>query len=173
MVLLGLLAGWAISRVSQGGYRMDANVRLIQNVLVGAQQTAITRNTAVQVMFDASVVGSHRLRVLLDADDDGQASVNESMSFRPLIGASFLTPPAQIDAALPGYVTGPGLLASRPALQQAIRVAPNGALSGDVVLYLGSAANRPLEARAVFINGATGRTAFWSYATGSWVQRDY
>jgi len=170
VALIGLLAGWAVSRVSMSAYRVDANVRLLQNLLIGAQQTAITRAVPVQVMFDR---GAGRVRVLLEGYVPGADSLNAD-TFRSLDGAQFLTPESTIDGASVFYATGSGLIASRPALQQAIRFAPNGNVSGgDVVLYIGSAAGRPNDLRAIAITGATGRTAVWSYANGQWVRRSY
>lgn len=168
IALVGILAGWAISRVNLPGYRVDANVRMLQNLLIGAQQSAITRNMDVHVTFDAA---SDRVRVLMDSISDGNVASTETATFRALDGAQFMTPETTIDGAAVFYVTGSGLLPDRPALQQAIRFAPNGSVSGDVVIYLGSAAGRPADLRAIAITGATARTAFWSYATGRWVRR--
>jgi type II secretory pathway pseudopilin PulG len=173
MALIGILAGWAVTRFSATRYKMDANIRFLQNALIGAQQTAISRNVAVQVMFDASSSTGHRLRILLDADDDGTVAVSETVSYRPLDGALFLSPATTIDGALPAYATGAGLVTGRPALMQAIRIGPNGALAGDVVVYIGTSTARPNEMRALAIVGATARTSFWSHANGSWVRRDY
>lgn len=170
MTLIGLVAGWAITRVTNSGYRMDSNIRMLQNLLIGAQQTAIQRNITVQVMFDAS---NARVRILLDADNDGTASASETVTYRALDAARFLTPDVSIDGAPEFYLTGPGVIETGNPLQRAIRIAPNGALSGDVVLYLGSAANRSRDMRALAVTGATARTAFWSYATGAWRRRDY
>jgi len=170
VALIGLLAGWAVSRVSMSAYRVDANVRMLQNLLIGAQQTAITRGVNVQVMFDAA---NERVRVLLDTDNDGEVSNAETATYRALDGAQFLTPESTIDGASVFYVTGPGLLSGRPALQQAIRFAPNGNVSGDVALYVGTAAGRTDDLRAVSIAGATARTAVWSYSNGQWVRRSY
>lgn len=168
IALVGILAGWAISRVNLPGYRVDANVRMLQNLLIGAQQTAITRGVNVQVMFDAA---DERVRVLLDTSNDGEVSSGETATFRALDGAQFMTPQTTIDGAGVFYVTGSGLVSGRPALQQAIRFAPNGNVSGDAVIYIGSASGRPEDLRAIAIAGATARTAFWSYATGQWLRR--
>ncbi len=170
MALIGIVSGWAISRVNASGYKMDSNIRMLQNVLIGAQQTAITRNVNVQVMFDAA---NSRVRTLLDADNDGTASNGETVTYRGLDGARFLTPSTSIDGAAVFYMTGPGVIETGNPLQRAIRIAPNGALSGDVVVYLGTAAARLQDLRALAITGATARTAFWSRATGAWRRRDY
>lgn len=173
IILIGLMAGWAVSNFRNVNYRMDSNIRLMQNILIGAQQTAISRNIPVQIMFDASADSAMRVRVLLDADDDGQVSVNETVSYRPLDAARFLSPPVTIDAAAVGYITGPGLISSRPVLMQAVRMAPNGTLGGDFTVYIGTTSGRPNDFRALSVVGATARTSFWSYQSGSWKRRSY
>lgn len=170
IVLIGIVAGFAVSRVNITGYRIDANIRLLQNALIGAQQTAITRNVYVLVMFDAS---SHRVRILQDADNDGTVSASETVTYRALDNARFLTPATTLDGALPIYLSGPGVIETGNPLQRAVRFAPNGALSGDAVLYIGSTSDRPDDMRALTIVGATGRTAFWSHGGGAWAQRNY
>jgi prepilin-type N-terminal cleavage/methylation domain-containing protein len=170
MVLIGIVAGFAVSRVNVTGYRMDSNIRLLQNALIGAQQTAITRNTHVQVMFDAT---QHRVRILQDTDNDGTVGVSETVVYRALDNARFLTPATTLDGALAIYLTGPGVIETGNPLQRAIRFAPNGSLSGDVVLYIGSTSDRPDDMRALTIVGATGRTGFWSHGGGAWAQRNY
>lgn len=170
MALIGIVAAWAVTRITNSGYRMDSNIRMLQNVLIGAQQTAIQRNINVQVMFDAL---NDRVRILLDADGDGTVSASETVTYRGLDGARFLTPSVSIDGAPEFYLTGPGVIETGNPLQRAINIAPNGALSGDVVLYIGTAANRLQDLRALAVTGATARTAFWSHMTGNWRRRDY
>ncbi len=170
LVLLGLVAGFALSRVDFQAYRMDANVRLMQNVVIGAQQMAITRNVHVQVMFDAT---ANRLRIVQDFNDNGVMDATDSVRYRPLqAAAEFQTPPETLDGAAAAFVTGPGRIETGNPQQLAIRFAPNGTLSGDVVVYVGSASRRPEHLRAMTIVGATARTAFWSYGLGVWNRRD-
>lgn len=173
MALIGIVAGWMTARFTATRYKMDSNVRFLQNVLIGAQQTAIARNVPVQLMFDASVDNAHRVRILLDTDDDGQASESETVSYRPLSGAVFASPDSTLDGATPAYVTGAGLVSGRPALLQAVRIGPNGTLGGDVVLYIGSSQGATADLRALVITGATARTAFWSRQSGKWQLRSY
>ncbi|WKW11309.1 prepilin-type N-terminal cleavage/methylation domain-containing protein [Pseudogemmatithrix spongiicola] len=173
IILIGLVAGWTVSRFTNMNYRMDANIRMLQNTIIAAQQTAINRNMPVQLMFDASSDSAMRVRILLDADDDGQVSENETVSYRPLDGARFLAPDSTIDGASAAYATGPGLVTGRPALMQALRIAPNGTLGGDVVIYIGTVSSRSYDFRALAVTGATARTAFWSHANGAWRRRSY
>jgi prepilin-type N-terminal cleavage/methylation domain-containing protein len=170
IALIGVVAGFAVTRFSYWSYRMDANIRLLQNVIIGAQQTAITRNVYVQVMFDA---GAHRVRVLQDFNNNGVMDATDSVRYRPLAdGAQFQSPPTTIDAVSSSYMTGPGVIETGNALQRAIRIEPNGSVSGDVVVYLGSPRQLPEDFRALTIVGATARTGFWTRTTGSWRQRD-
>lgn len=169
VTLIGLVAGFAVTRVSYWSYRMDANVRLLQSVIIGAQQLAITRNVTVQVMFDAN---AHRVRVLQDFNNNGLMDASDSVRYRPLAdGAEFQLPATTINAATPVYLTGPGVVTTGNPLQLAIRIAPNGSLSGDVVVYIGSPRRLPDDMRAVTIVGATARTGFWSHGGGVWRPR--
>ena len=170
MTLLGIIAGFAVTRVSYWGYRMDANIRLLQNAIIGAQQLAITRNVTVQVMFDAS---ADRVRVLQDYNNNGIMDASDSVRYRPLAdGAQFQQPPTTLDGAPAAYMTGPGVIITGSPLQLSIRIAANGSVSGDVVVYIGSPRNLPGDLRALTIIGATARTGFWSYGGNTWRKRD-
>lgn len=166
LTLIGIVAGWAVSRVSLTAYRLDAAVRMLQNLVIGAQQTAITRNAEVTLRFDRN---DHRVETRFVVDG------TEVVTSRALPeGARFLIPTEGIDGAPSDFVGGagadgaPGVTFSRD-----VRIAPNGAMNGDVVLYLGTVATRPNDQRAVAIIGATTRTAVWSYGSGAWRRRDY
>ena len=170
VVLIGIVVGFAVSRVDFRAFRMDANIRFLQNAIIGARQTAITKNVTVQVMFDAT---EHRVRILQDFDGNGQMDASDSVRYRPLFeGAAFQSPPTTIDGAAAAYMTGPGVIQPGNALQLAIRIAPNGSVSGDAVIYVGAADLAPNNLRAMTIIGATGRTGFWSRAAGRWLQRN-
>ena len=170
MALIGIVAGWSITKFRASGYRMDANIRMLQNTLIGAQQTAITRNVTVVLRFD---VDSQRVLVHQDADGDDAVGAGEIFSYRPLFdGARFLVPDSTIDGATTNYVTGGGVVELAGA-KRAIRIRPNGSLSGDAVVYVGTIASRKTDMRALAIIGATARTAFWSRGSGAWRQRDY
>lgn len=170
VALIGVVLGFAVSRVGFWGLRMDANVRLLQNVIIGAQQTAITKNVNVQVMFDAN---NHRARILQDYNNNGTMDASDTVRYRPLAdGAEFQSPPETIDGVPAAYMTGTGVVETGNPLQRAIRIGPNGALSGDAVIYIGSPRRVPTDFRAMTIIGATARTGFWSRGGGVWRQRE-
>ena len=170
LALIGIVAGFAVTRISFWGFRMDANIRLMQNVIIGAQQTAITKNVPVQVMFDANF---HRVRILQDYNNNGVMDVSDTVRYRPLAdGAQFQAPPNTIDGVAAAYMTGAGVVETGNPLQLSIRIAPNGSLSGDAVVYIGSPRRRDEDFRALTIVGATARTGFWSRGGGAWRRRD-
>jgi prepilin-type N-terminal cleavage/methylation domain-containing protein len=171
IALIGVVTGFAVTRFSYWSYRMDANIRLLQNVVIGAQQTAITRNVTVYVTFDAT---QHRVRILQDHNGDGDMTVPpDSVRYRPLAdGAQFQSPPTTIDGLASSYMTGPGVFEPGNPLMRAIRIEPNGSLAGDVVVYIGSPRALAEDFRALTIVGATARTGFWTRSSGTWRQRD-
>lgn len=170
IALIGIVVGFSVTKVSFWSYRLDANIRLLQNAIIGAQQLAITRNVTVQVMFDAN---EHRIRILQDFNNDGVMDVSDSVRYRPLAdGAEFQSPPTSIDGAPAAYITGPGAISTGNPMQRAIVIAPNGSLSGDAVVYIGSPRRIADDFRAMTIVGATARTGFWSHGGGAWVQRE-
>jgi prepilin-type N-terminal cleavage/methylation domain-containing protein len=166
LALIGIVGGWAVSRVNLSSYRLDAAVRMLQNLVIGAQQTAITRNVEVTLRFNRT---DHRVETRFVVDG------TEIITSRALPeGSRFLIPTVGIDGDASDFVGGvgadgsPGVTFSRD-----VRIAPNGTMSGDVVVYVGTAAARPNDQRAVAIIGATTRTAVWSYGSGAWRRRDY
>jgi prepilin-type N-terminal cleavage/methylation domain-containing protein len=170
IALIGIVAGFAVSRFDYRGYRMDSSIRFLQNVIIGAQQSAITRNVRVQVMFDANM---QRVRVLQDRDNSGHMSGSDSVRYRPLFeGAEFQAPATTLDGASAAYMTGPGVVETGNPLQLSVWIEPNGTLRGDAVVYIGSTARDPNNQRAMTIVGATARTGFWSRSSGSWRQRN-
>lgn len=167
VVLIGILLGFGISRVDFTGYRMDANVRLLQNVLIGAQQTAITKNVNVVLRFERD---SARVAIIQDLDGDDALSTGETRVYRALDGANFVTPSVTIDGAPVNYMTGTVL---EWTTTRGVRFAPNGTLSGDVVIYIGTSTDEATDTRALAVTAATGRTKFWSYGSGTWRERAY
>lgn len=167
VALIGIVAGWAYTRVNIVGYRMDAGIRMLQNTIIGAQQTAITRGTEVTLRFDRQ---NHRIetRFMLNG--------SEKVTTRVLPeGSRFLIPAVGIDGQPSDFVGGLGASdVGGVTYARDVVIAANGAIpKGDVVIYLGSTNARPTDRRALAITGATTRTAFWSFGSGAWARRDY
>ena len=166
VALIGIFAGWAVTRVNYAGLRMDAAARMLQNAIIGAQQTAITRATDVTLRFDRQ---NHRVE--LRFMQDGSAKVVT----RPLPeGAHLLIPTIGVDGAAADFVNGNGATTSGVTYARDVVIAPNGSVPrGDFVVYLGSSATRPRDQRALVVRGATTRVTFWTFNGGAWAVKDY
>lgn len=164
--LIGIFAGWAVTRVNLGGYRIDAASRMVQNVIIGAQQTAITRATDVTLRFDRQ---NHRVETRF------QFNGSERVVTRPLPeGARFLIPAESVDGAAADFASGPGVETSGLTHVRDVRIAPNGTVPrGDFVVYLGTVSTRPNDLRALAVRGATTRVTFWTHNGGAWAVRGY
>jgi Tfp pilus assembly protein FimT len=175
IVLIGLATRAFVVRFNYWRYRMDGNVRLVQNAILAAQQTAVQRNVQVQVMIDAD---QHRVRILQDYNANGIMDAGDTAVYRPLVdGARFAAPGRTLDGAAASFVTGAGMRETGNALQRAFLITPGGQVSpssgsgaGDVVVYLGSPRRVTTDERAVQVIGATTRSVFWSRVSGQWRQ---
>jgi prepilin-type N-terminal cleavage/methylation domain-containing protein len=167
VVLIGIMAGWAVARVNLAGYKLDAAARMLQNVIIGAQQTAITRSTEVTLRLDRANSRAE-LRFLQDG--------SERVVTRPLPdGTDFFIPSLGIDGAAADFVGGLGVEAAGGTTSvRDVKIAANGTVPrGDFVVYLGSSSARPQDQRALAVRGATMRATLWSHSSGSWQVRDY
>ena len=165
IALIGIFAGWAVARVNLSGFRVDASARMVQNAIIGAQQTAITRATDVTLRFDRQ---NHKveLRFMLDG--------SLRIVARPLPEGSFFQIPAEnIDGAPSDFVTGSVDTGGTTYLRDVV-IAANGSVpKGDFVVYLGTNADRPNDLRALAVKGATTRVTFWTHNSGAWAIKDY
>lgn len=166
LVIVGIVAGMGASRIRFNRFEMDANARLIQNLLAGARQTAVQKGTQVLVVFDFN---NRRVQVVEDTSGNATAESNERTVSRALSpGVNFLTPPATIDGATAAELTGAGVSGS--GTTRTIRMSAAGGASGDAVIYLGTVSTRTSDYRAVQLTGSTTRTVFWRYTGTAWRQ---
>lgn len=166
IVLIGTVAAIALPRVGVAGYQASAAARAVTGTLSYAQRTAISQQANVNVAFDAARRG---MQVHEDRDNDLNVDPGERVTFVPL-GE--------------GVTFGRGTAAPRPFGASDIQLSRqqggvpvlifrrDGTLSEEGGIYLstisGLAAGRSQDVRAVDFTRATGRTIWFSYATGTW-----
>jgi len=168
LAVIAILAAIAIPNIDFRRYRMDANARTVQNQFISQQLTAIQLNmpVIVTIAYDQGI-----LIITQDANSNGIADSTEYTYNRTLVeGAQFIIPPVTIDSATPYYATGPGLTyINHTYMYPTVTFYPNGSTSGDVVIYIGSTANRLTDMRALQITGATSKLKFYRMASdGTW-----
>ncbi len=176
--IIAVLAAIAIPNIDFQRFRMDTNMRAVQNQLIGAQMLSVQKKVRVILTF---VYNEGQFRVVQDQNNDGLWGGAEPRNWRTLAEKmKIVIPPSTIDGASPYYATGPGIryvgitgtsgtaCASCPTMD----IYPNGSTSGDVVVYFGSGKTaRKSDYRAVQIYGSTSKVKLWRMQdNGSWKQ---
>ena len=178
IALVALVVGFMLSNIDFARFRLDAATRSVQNMIIGAQTTAVQRNRPVILTF---MYNQSQFRTVVDLNFDGiwTPSANEVRVWRTIPdGATFAIPPTTIDGATPYYATGPGLKYINATGQTAtcmtcptLTLYPNGSSSGDVVVYLGSTSGRSSDYRAIQVYGSTSKVHIWRMNSGgAWTQ---
>jgi prepilin-type N-terminal cleavage/methylation domain-containing protein len=169
IVIIGLLAAIALPRSGISSYRANAGAQVISSALSSAQRQAISRQADTRVAFD---LANNRLRIHEDRNNDNVIDAIERVTF----------------ANLPeGLTFGRGTAAARPmggeivTFTRAQGILPvvvfrrDGTASEDGGVYLttiaGLSIDRTADVRAVEVARATGRPTWFSYATGTWKER--
>jgi Tfp pilus assembly protein FimT len=167
LLLVALVAGIILANIDFERYRMDENARALKNQFIAQQLTAVKLNVPVIVAF---VYDRGKLTITRDANSNGIADAGEhSYTWALMDGARFVTPPVTIGGAAPYYATGPGLTYLNQSYHYpTVTFYPNGSASGDVVVYIGSAAGRLADLRALQITGASSKVKFYRFAAGAW-----
>jgi prepilin-type N-terminal cleavage/methylation domain-containing protein len=168
IVLIGIVATWAVPKVSMSRFRADAAGRLVRTLIQNAQRNAITRQSDVITSFDLS---SNRLRLVQDYNNNDTLNVGDKVDYRALEeGAHFATP----------TWAGPnGTTPSSPVVGNNLRTVSglsgfifrrDGSASSDAEIYVTVRDAMQQEYRAVLVNGATGRTELWKYNGTIWIR---
>lgn len=173
MLIMGIVAGYAVPKLSLSRYRVDGVALSVRSALQTAQRTAIARQHDVIVSFDTA---NARIRVAPDPDNSGTIDGTEAnlAAWRPL-GASegnlFGLPPR-------GYSTP---TVATPVLGSTLRKVNgwpsiifhrDGSASSEAEIYLANAARGRPQYRVVTVVRSTGRTDAWRFAgndaSGHW-----
>ena len=165
LIMVGLIAGWAVPRLNYEKYRAEAGMRTVRTVLQGAQRNAIMRQTNVVVGFNTS---TNVMEIVEDADNDCQYDSGERLTSRPLEdGAKFALPPSGYGGTSPSApVDGPNLCTIRGL--RAIQFLRDGATSTDLDIYVTSSRGATTDFRAVRVTQASGRTEAFRYDGSTW-----
>ncbi|MCC6318948.1 MAG: prepilin-type N-terminal cleavage/methylation domain-containing protein [Gemmatimonadaceae bacterium] len=165
LIMVGLIAGWAVPRLNYEKFRAEAAMRTVRSVMQGAHRNAIMRQTNVVVGFN---LANNTLEILEDADNDCMADPAERKTVRPLDdGAKFSVPPTGFGGtAVSGALVGPGLC--NIGGLKAIQFLRDGATATDLDIYLTSSRGATLDYRLVRVAQASGRTEAYRYDGTTW-----
>lgn len=170
VVIIGIAAGFALPRLGLSRYQANVAARTVTATLSYAQRMAVSQQANIQVAFDAAQGG---MRIHEDRDNDRAMDVGERVTFTPLPEA---------------MTFGRGTAAARPfggAVIQLVNTQGglpvltfhrDGTVSEEGGVYIttisGLATDRVTDVRAVEFSRATGRSTWFTYATGTWKRGD-
>jgi len=157
IVIVAIISGMAIPRMSTSRYQADAAMRTVQAALQQAQRAAIQQQTDIIVSFD-TVQG--RIRLVYDNNNNRAIDPGEEVRWRPIEeGSRFYGPPKRIDGTTGAAVSGSNLatLEGYPT----VYYHRNGAASGTFEVYLRSHSDTDADFRAVAVTQPTGRVELY------------
>lgn len=166
LILIGLIAGFAVPRVNYEKYRADAGMRTLRVVLQYAQRNAIMRQTNMVVAFD---IPNRKMILVEDANNNCTWDSGERKTIRPLEeGAKFAIPATPYGGPASAAVSGPNTcsLLGLPAIQ----FLRDGAASTDLNAYVTSSRGSAADFRLVRVTMATGRTDAFRFTGSTWTR---
>lgn len=168
LVMIGLLAGFAIPKLNVARLKSDGAARLVRLAVMNAQRTSITRQSNTIVSFDLT---NSRIRVVEDYNNNDTLNTSDRVYWRSLPeGVKFRTPTM---ARVVGGTATSALQGSElrtVSSYQSIIFRRDGSASTDMEIYFSARANVPNEYRALTINPATGRSDLYRWGGSSWVR---
>ena len=162
LVITGIMATIALPKIDVARVRAESSYRQIGMVLLAAQRSAVLKQHAVVVAFDAA---GRRIRVHYDRNNSGSIESGEELNFVALEdGVVFgrgSAPALAMGAAPINFLRQQGGL-------PAITFQRSGSATENGGFYLTSARPRATDGRAFEIQRATGRTFLYQYTGTSW-----
>ena len=156
LVMVGILASIAASRLDYTKYRADSSARGVLTDLANAQRLAVSLQANIRVTIPDSA------RMLIHEDLDNNATVGSSERVRslPLDNNFKFSKGTAADTPSPSDPTALTVLTFRR----------DGSANRGGTFYLAGPGSDPLcrHCRAIAVTRATGRVVFYSYASGSW-----
>ena len=168
IVIIGVMAMFALPRMRIDRYSVDGAVRTISMALMVAQREAVSRGHNVIVVFDTS---SNVIRTVWDGNNNFIIDAGEKT--RP-----FLIPERVVFGRGSGVPALNGAGAMVPSLREvsgmpAMALQRTGSTDKAFVMYFTTQSARSgmsehNDTRAMVVERATGRPTWWIYTQGSW-----
>lgn len=166
MIIVGVLAGIAAPLLDVSRFRLNSAVVETATELMAAQRSAVLRGHDVVVAIDE---GNRRLRVHLDANNDGEIQTTEIWKVVDLgDGVTF----GRVGAPKLSVPEGAVTFTQTQGTLKAVTFHRNGGASERGLFYLnamGGGAGAGNQ-RAVEVIRSTAKIKCWSYSTGTWME---
>jgi len=166
LVVVSVVMAIALPQVDFTRYRADGRVQIVRKALQQAQRTSLVRQHDVIVSFDTARA---RIRVALDANNDGSISTGEIITWQALSdGGKFAIPPSRLDGSTPPTIPFDAATLKAISGLPSVVFHRDGSVSTDVTIYFSSATGTPTEFRAVQVLQGTGRTDWYRFNGSRW-----
>lgn len=169
LVISGLMVTLALPRIDTSKYKADAVAQIVRTTLQNAQRNAITRQHDIIVSFDTT---SERIRLIWDANNDGQATTGERTSYFGLENGILFSDPSV--SGVSGTAISKPISGSNVVKLDGLPTVTfhrDGSVSSDAEIYISIPARGDKIYRAVTLTQATGRVDWYrlNTSTNKWV----
>jgi prepilin-type N-terminal cleavage/methylation domain-containing protein len=169
LAIIAIISAVALPKLNFQGYRVDSSTRALAAQLAAAQRQAVTNQSNVNVLFDAT---ANSVKIHEDDDNDNVQGSTERVRQYPIgEGVIYGLGGAPVRSYSPDPITFTRRQGSLPEL--IFRRDGSASESGAVYLTTSNATatGRIGDARAVEVIEATGRVAWYRYTGAAWVRK--
>ena len=169
IVLIGMVAMFAIPRLNFSGYRINSAVRGMTALVARAQRLAVTDQFNVNFLFD---VPNNQVKIHEDANNNNAIDAGERVRVYPLgEGVVF----GRNGAPVRQYGGTPVSFTRTQGGMPEIIFRRDGSASENGGFYITSAtalnSSRPQDARSIEVIQATGRAEWYQYNGSAWIKK--
>jgi prepilin-type N-terminal cleavage/methylation domain-containing protein len=169
VVLIGMVAMFAVPKLNWSGYRINGAVRSVTALLGRAQRLAVTDQYNVNVLFD---VANNAIKIHEDANNDNVIQGTERVRTYPL-GEGIVFGNGGAPTRL--YTTVPISFTRQQngLLEIIFRRDGSASENGGFYITTTTAQNsaRPQDARSIEVIRSTGRADWFQYTGSTWLQK--
>ena len=169
VVLIGMVAMFALPKLNWSGYRVNGAVRAVTGLLSRAERMAVTEQYNVNVLFD---VAHQAIKVHEDANNDNVIQSTERVRSYPL-GEGIIYGLGGAPARL--YTTTPISFTHTQGGMPEIIFRRDGSASENGGFYITTTTSqnstRPQDARSIEVIRSTGRADWYQYTGTTWLQK--
>jgi len=169
VVISGLMISLALPRVDTSKYKADAVAQIVRTTLQNASRLAITRQHDIIVSFDTT---GERIRTVFDANNDGQITTGERVTYRGLdVGVLFSDPSVRGVSGSAIHTPVSGAAISLLNGFSTVTFHRDGSVSSDAEIYVSIAGRGRKLYRAIVLTQATGRVDWYrlNTETNTWL----
>jgi hypothetical protein len=168
VVLIGLMAAFAVPKLHFSGYQINGAVRGTTALIQRASRMAVTGGYNVNVLLD---VAHNQIKIHEDANDDNAIQTTERVRTYPLgEGVVF----GMGGAPARRYTTAVSFTRTEAGMPEII-FRRDGSASEDGGFYITTAAaltsSNPQDARSIEVTRATGRAEWYQYNGSAWIKK--